>query len=251
MGKSVLGLLCGLLLALATCGGALASGAARPTMAATTWRAGIGGETPDHAIQAQAFLPASLTIDEGDTVTWTMNPDFVHTVTFLSVKPQPPVVSVEGSTVFQPAETAFPSGGPTYDGTSLVNSGLLEGKGKSFSLTFTKAGTYGYICLLHPGMGAVVVVQPAGAAYPMTQAQVDAQANAELYDNLSRGYQYAQSAKPTSKANANGTTSYTVVDGAGNNQASVLRFLPVDLTVKAGDSVTWLGDDPAEIHTVT
>jgi plastocyanin len=31
----------------------------------------------------------------------------------------------------------------------------------------------------------------------------------------------------------------------------VLRFLPVDVTVKAGDSVTWLGTDPHEAHTVT
>jgi plastocyanin len=55
----------------------------------------------------------------------------------------------------------------------------------------------------------------------------------------------------TSKANPNGTTSYTVVNGVGGGQASVLRFLPVDVTVTAGDSVTWLGNDPHELHTVT
>jgi hypothetical protein len=53
-----------------------------------------------------------------------------------------------------------------------------------------------------------------------------------------------QSAQLTSKAGANGTTTYTVVNGVGGNEASVLRFLPVNLTVKLGDSVTWLGNDP-------
>lgn len=160
-------------------------------------------------------------------------------------------MTTEGSTVVQPAATAFPSGGPNYDGTGLVNSGLLEGKGKTFALTFTKAGTYDYLCLLHPGMVGQVVVQASGSAYPMTQAQVSAQGNAELYAKLSLANQDLQSAHLTSKSNPNGTTSYTVVNGAGGNQASVLRFLPVDLTVKAGDSVTWLGTDPLEIHSVT
>ena len=251
MVKSAVRFLCGMLLALAMCGGALAAGTARPAPAATTWQVGIGGESADHALQAQAFFPTSITINEGDTITWTMNPDFVHTVTFLSGSKAPPVATSEGTTVFQPNETAYPAGGPNYDGTAFVNSGLLEGKGKTFSLTFTKAGNYGYVCLLHPGMAAGVVVQGAGSAYPMTQEQVSAQGNAELYAKLGQANQQLQGAQPTSKANPNGTTSYTVVNGTGGNQTSVLRFLPVELTVKSGDTVTWLGDDPHEVHTVT
>jgi plastocyanin len=165
--------------------------------------------------------------------------EFVHTVTFVSGGQVPPVVAPEGNIVIQPAATAYPSGGPNYDGTGFVNSGLLEGKGKTFSLTFTKAGTYDYICLLHPGMGGQVAVQAAGSAYPKTQAQVDAQGNTELYAKLSQANQDLQSAQLTSN------------NGAGGNQASVLRFLPVNLTVKPGDSLTWLGNDPHEVHTVT
>jgi plastocyanin len=37
----------------------------------------------------------------------------------------------------------------------------------------------------------------------------------------------------------------------GGNQASVVRFLPVELTIKAGDSVSFPVNDPHEIHTVT
>jgi LPXTG-motif cell wall-anchored protein len=244
---SVVRLLAGATLALAICGGALAA----PARAATTWNVIVGGESADHALQAQAFLPTQITINQDDTITWTTGADFVHTVTFLSGGTAPPVVAPEGNLVIQPTATAFPSGGPSYDGTGFVNSGLLEGKGKTYSLTFTKAGTYDYLCLLHPGMVGQVAVQAAGSAYPMTQAQIDAQASAELYDKLSRANQDLQNSKLTSKPNPNGATSYTVVNGAGGNQASVLRFLPVDLTVKAGDSVTWLGNDPHEVHTVT
>ena len=128
---------------------------------------------------------------------------------------------------------------------------LIDAKGKSFSLTFTKAGTYSYVCVLHPGMAGQVVVQAAGSAYPMTQAQVDAQANAELYAKLGQANQQLQGGQLKSQANSDGTTTYTVINGVGGNQSSVLRFLPVDVTVKAGDSVAFPVDDPHEIHTVT
>ena len=251
MGRSIVRLFFGMLLALAACSSAWAAGAAAPAWDTATWHVGVGGESADHALQAQAFLPTQITIDEGDTITWTTGAEFVHTVTFLSGGQAPPVVRPEGNMIIQPAETAFPAGGPNYDGTGFVNSGLLEGKGKTFSLTFTKAGSYDYLCLLHPGMAGKVLVQTAGSAHPLEQQQVDAQGNAELYAKLSQGNQFLQSAQLSSKANANGTTNYTVVNGAGGNQASVLHFLPVDLTVKPGDSVTWLGNDPHEVHTVT
>jgi plastocyanin len=105
--------------------------------------------------------------------------------------------------------------------------------------------------MLHPGMAGQVVVQAAGSAYPMTQAQVDAQANAELYAKLGQANQQLQGAQLKSQANSDGTTTYTVSNGVGGNQSSVLRFLPVDVTVKAGDSVAFPVNDPHEIHTVT
>src|SRR5262245_28691528 len=174
MARSFVRLFLGMLLALATCSSAWATGGGAPTRDAATWHVGVGGESADHALQAQAFLPTFITINKGDTITWTTGADFVHTVTFVSGGQAPPVVTVEGNTVVQPAETAFPSGGPNYDGTGLVNSGLLEGKDKTFSLRFTKAGTYDYICLLHPGMRGQVAVQAAESAYPKTREQVDA-----------------------------------------------------------------------------
>jgi plastocyanin len=249
MGSTVVRLLAGALLGLALYGDVLAA----PLHDATTLQVKIGGESADHALQAQGFFPTNITIDEGDTINWTMNAAFFHTVTFLSGNPPPPepIPSGEGNLLMLNPMSQFPVGGPTYDGTTFVGSGLITAKGTNFSLTFTKAGTFGYVCLLHPGMAAQVTVQPAGSAYPMTQAQLDAQANAEMFDKLSRANQYLQSAQLTSKANADGTRSYTVANGVGGNQASVVRFLPVDLTIKAGDTVSWPDNDPLELHTVT
>ena len=49
----------------------------------------------------------------------------------------------------------------TYDGAAYRSSGLIVSSPPQFtqvSLTFTKAGTYSYTCLLHPGMDGVVQV---------------------------------------------------------------------------------------------
>jgi plastocyanin len=245
MSKLAVRLVLGAILALALCGGALAA----PSGAGTTWQVVVGGESADHALSAQAFLPTSITINEGDTINWTFAS--FHTVTFLSGGSPPPLALPAGNDLaFNPA-IAFPSGGPTYDGTGYVNSGTLPGEGgNSFALTFTKAGTYGYVCLLHPGMAGQVVVQAVGSAYPATQAEVTAKGNAELYDKLGYANSLLTAAQVMSKPSG-GATSYTIANGVGGNQASVIRFLPVDLTIKAGDSVTWTVNDPHEIHTVT
>jgi plastocyanin len=250
MGKLVARLAIGLALALVVCGGVFAAPSARPAAAPVTWQAGVGGATPDGAVQAMAFLPTQLTIDEGDTVTWTFAP--VHTVSFLSGGNAPELVIMTPEGPMLNLAVALPSGGPAYDGTGYVNSGVLpaDPTATSFSLTFSKAGTYNYICLLHPGMAGQVVVQAAGAAYPETQASVTARGQAELYSKLSASNDLIQNAKVTSKP-ANGATNYAVNNGIGGNQSTVLRYLPTELTINAGDSVTWTQNDPHEIHTVT
>jgi plastocyanin len=227
--------------------------ASQTAQAAATWNLGIGGENPDHAHQYQGFAPSKVTINEGDTIKWTMNPDFVHTVSFLSggERPADVVPAGEDDLVMQNPQGAFPSGGPTYDGTGFVNSGVLQGKGQSFSLTFTKAGTFKYVCLLHPGMEGEVTVQAAGSATPKTQEQIDAEGKAEIEAALAEAEKLQNSVQVTSKPGTNGATDWTVVNGIGANAATVLRFLPGQVTVKAGDSISFPNMDPHEIHTVT
>jgi amicyanin len=72
-----------------------------------------------------SFGPASLTVAVGTTVTWTNRDDIPHTV-------------VSDDKAFK--------------------SKVLDTDEK-FSYTFTKPGTYGYFCSIHPKMTGKVVVQ--------------------------------------------------------------------------------------------
>jgi plastocyanin len=94
----------------------------------------------------------SVTINAGQTVTWTnQSNNEPHTVTIAPAGAPFPALRP-----FTP-----PSGGNTYDGTALVNSGVLM-PGASFSLTFTQRGTYSYHCIFHDdteNMIGTVVVQ--------------------------------------------------------------------------------------------
>jgi plastocyanin len=73
-----------------------------------------------------AFAPATLTVHAGSTVTWTNRDEEPHTV-----------VANDGS---------FHSPG--------------MGSQATFSYTFPKAGTFDYVCSIHPFMHATVVVTP-------------------------------------------------------------------------------------------
>lgn len=76
-------------------------------------------------IQNFAYSPATLTVKTGTKVTWTNYDSAPHTVT-----------SVSGTVLDSPNITT----------------------GKSFSYTFTKAGTYNYYCTIHPNMKATIIV---------------------------------------------------------------------------------------------
>ena len=78
------------------------------------------------AIKDDMFMPTSLAIKAGTTVTWTNDDSVPHTVTVTS--------------------------GPVKFGSPTLQ------KGDTYSFTFTKAGTYSYYCAVHPSMTAKVVV---------------------------------------------------------------------------------------------
>jgi plastocyanin len=73
-----------------------------------------------------AFAPAKLTVPVGTTVTWTNKDEEPHTVA-------------------------------SSDGT-FHSPGM--GAGNTYTYTFTRAGSFDYICSIHPFMQATVVVTP-------------------------------------------------------------------------------------------
>lgn len=219
----------------------LAPNTASPSVhAATAWSVRAGSGTPDSAVTGFAFYPSTITIDVGDSITWTIAGD-AHTVTFLSGAPQPPPVSPAAAT---------PSGGSTYNGTGLTNSGIVP-PGQRYTLTFTTAGTFAYLCLLHPGMVATVVVQPAGTPYPVTQAQYNESAAIQSQRDLIVGINAKNLANPTTSTNADGSTNHNAWTGTSGGRSAVMRFLPSTLTIAVGDTVTWTNADMLDPHTVT
>jgi len=88
------------------------------------------------AIQDFAFKPATLYVPVGATVTWTNEDRPAHTATSSGTVPQ-----------------AFDSGDLQFN--------------QSWSFTFTKAGTYTYLCSDHPYMiGKIIVGATAPPASP-------------------------------------------------------------------------------------
>ncbi len=93
-----------------------------------------GGKAATGALAVEikdfAFHPASVTVNVGDTITWTNQDTAPHTAT-------------------------------ANDGS--FDTGNLN-KGQSGSHTFTKAGTFAYICSIHPNMKGTVTVLAAGSS---------------------------------------------------------------------------------------
>jgi plastocyanin len=228
--------------------GALPAAATAPA----SWEVRVGGASDDQALQAHAYFPTVLTIVAGDSVAWALGTRAPHTVTFLSGQARPPttVLAPDGRTVINPL-VAYAQGGASYDGTRYANSGLLGPRASHYSLTFTAPGVFPYLCLLHRGMEGTVVVLPAGRAPPRAPEAYRAQAAREWEVLRARAETLAASAPLVAEPAPGGATDYFLSAGVGGNQASVYRFLPGELTVRVGDTVTWVQSDPQEIHTVT
>ncbi len=77
-----------------------------------------------------SFQPAEITVDSGTTVTWRNDSGIPHTVT----------------------------SGTRGNPTALFDESVPAGD--SFTFRFEEPGTYEYFCRLHPGMDAVVIVEP-------------------------------------------------------------------------------------------
>ena len=114
----------------------------------------------------------------------------IHTVTFTpGMNKTPdlivPVPGVNGSLMINPmvAFPAAPADG-MYNGSTYANSAVMgpdDTQPKNFSLTFTKAGTYRYICVVHAGenMTGQVTVENASVSIP-SPLMVSAQGQEEL-----------------------------------------------------------------------
>ena len=118
----------------------------------------IAAATGSVTIADFSFTPATLTINQGDTVTWVNNGPTAHSAT-----------ATGGS----------------------FNTGILQA-GQSASHTFAQAGTYSYFCQPHPYMKATVVVQAAQTGGGSTGGSTDSGATTGTTGSSDAGATAAQ-----------------------------------------------------------
>lgn len=221
-------------------GAAVFALSATPGHTATNYTLLAGAESADKAIQVNEFGPRSVAINVGDTVTWQLDSTEFHTVNFLAGADVPPFVDVGPMGPFLHPLAAFPLGGATFDGSEMAGSGLLI-KGDTYALTFTAPGTYEYVCIIHPDMKAEIVVREGGPVDDPAQVMQRAQ-QAMLGEIDAHGQPLLQQ----------GPAAGTVVAGDGDGHLDIMRFLPTDISVGVGETVTWVNQEPAGTpHTVT
>jgi plastocyanin len=159
------------------------------------------------------FLPESLFLRAGDTVTWNFVWDEPHSVTFGEPAGDPSAPSHPGQAVVE------------YDGTGVANSGLVfpAPGADTFSVKFTKEGSFDYYCFIHPLMTGQVIVQGEGIGQQDTQVAVDARGEATY-------------------AGAIGTLKAAAGAAAASD---VMQFFPASLNVGVADTVEF----KSNVHT--
>jgi plastocyanin len=140
----------------------------------------VGRTSPTIAVYK--MFPKTLTVASGTAVAFTMAGEFrseVHTVTFGPEKVRAdveknflePLPAVGAGALGLNPVGAYPSDQPPalppYDGTNhgngFLNTGLLDNDPSTpfppeATITFTKAGTYDYECVIHEHMDGRIVV---------------------------------------------------------------------------------------------
>jgi plastocyanin len=211
-------------------------------------RAGIN-DPKDRNIAALAFLPASVTVKTGAKVEWTSPGPEPHTITFLPTGQTPPAPDKPENAALRAKSTTG-----AYDGTQTFSSTLIPtGQNpEKYSVSFPKAGSFTYYCVIHPGMaGTVNVVDDAATAE--SQSAIDKRGKSEETKWLAEGRatKKALMEKPLAKtANPDGTTTWTVEMGLDTQHVSVLAFQPANAEIKAGDKVTFVNNSFAP-HTAS
>jgi plastocyanin len=205
----------------------------------------VGAETGDEGIQALAFLPNDITVNVGDSVTWSFPTHEPHTLTLLTPgQARPPL-----STPATPDHS-------TFDGTKLVNSGILL-NGATYTVNFGGTGDFTFVCLIHGKQSGTIHIQAAGT--PRTDDTDDANAFVQIGREegrqlLGEGAELERQQQRAVRADTDAVTigsGFVFTTGAGDQSVMIARFLPGTRTIHVGDSIDWTATDPATPHTVT
>ena len=232
-----------------------ASGAPLGVPAALSLNVGGGSGT----IAANDFFPDAVTIHVGDTVHFTSTYPEIHTVSFLPTGMAFPALVVPGPSGppqfgFNPVASTptYTGTATTLDSTKLLNSGILN-KGDFVDVTFPHTGTFHFVCIVHGPTMSVDVTVVAAATGADSQSAIDTRAASQEQALVSKGQTAAAAIQPSPASTKlpDGSTEWNNVIGGETAEAALDQFFPANLTVTAGDTVTWTNPLPDVPHTVT
>ena len=155
-----------------------------------------GSSTPGCEETADGcFIPSTVTIPMGGTVTWENSDTAAHT-------------STAGSA------TEGPSG--VFDSSLIM-------AGSSFSHTFDEAGTFDYFCMVHPWMVGTVIVEDEAAAAAEAAAVAEAAAPRDpaidLVDTLN--YSISSGSVSSIMTNSDDATLVVAIDTSDDGELSI------------------------------
>jgi plastocyanin len=232
----------------------------------TTWTVLVGGEAglkPQEyglsgAWQFMRFYPENITINVGDKIVWKLKGSEPHTVTFPIWGEEIPGLIIPENNSSQRLQlnplVVLPMGGSTYNGTTLIGSGQMDMEPnfpREYNLTFTNPGDFEYFCAFHGMMNGSVIVQPAGTPYPKTQEQIDSESAKLIAADTEAALKATLKAENVSVRLGSNGTIHEIKLGYGNGSIVLMRFIPTNLTILAGDTVEWIQGDVETPHTVS
>lgn len=216
---------------------------------AQSWHASAGAQSRDKGMQALAFFPNEIWIHAGDSVTWKVDTDEIHTVTFLkAAQKRPP---------FQKGCPGFSQDPAIFDGSTCVTTPALV-KGQTFTVIFPIAGNFKLVCLVHANMTGTVHVLDLSLPLPHDQDFYDDQAAQERRQVLADS-DPGQNHDHDDMDSDNHSRGHHVTAGTGEIAAtpggaqtlSVERFMAHTIVIHAGETVEWTNSDPVTRHTIT
>jgi plastocyanin len=212
--------------------------------------------------EALDFFPHSVTIHQGDTITWNGMSIGFHSIDVPKKGGADlPLILPTGTTAsglndaagnpfwfngqpnvgFNPALSAA-SGGKSYDGSTRAESGLPLGKPKPYKLRFTKPGTYVYFCDVHYDMRGTIVVRPQSKKIPTPRQEASAIAAQQKRDT--------KIAKGLSKTKITGNR--VSIGVGGKDRVEILGMFPKTLRVHTGATVSFaMPTRTGETHTAS
>ena len=234
---------------------------------------GAAVEEGDTDINGFDFYPSEVQARPGDTLRFTNGSGAIpvpHTVTLgtgadVGTQIPPPVAegvgqvpAVWGTCVSQQAlapedtdcpdgNAEFPQAGDTVDmapfaDQGFYNSGIFD-PGQTVVVPIADdaaPGMYSFVCYLHPATMEMTVEVVAEDEQVQTQSDLDAAAQEAIEADLADGREAIADAESADRP------SDVVQAGAEQGAAVVTRFIPAEITVPAGTTVTWVneGNDP-------